>query len=346
MAYGYRKSTYSKSTSRGRGRISKRTRFARNAVPVPKKRRVSHVRKNALAINKIARVQRTLKNMTYGSVQTGYHIHVPPTTDSGLLLVTRTTPLLFDMTDFTRHTAVDPGNGAGIVNRFGCRIYTLGYSTATPPAPFASVHSYFQRNQGANPFFPEKDIVDGGCYKPLYGEYFMKFTGTKIKQTTTVTITTFVVRTNQVGIDPPGVTRHMPNALVNMQNCADPTRNQINGKYFKVYSTKIFKFHPVELATSHGRTFEKLVRMTVKPKGVRKQLDTFPINPNDVSTEPAYGAYGYHQVPQGEPYWCLISTSSDGPQTTAELTDYVYDNMVRVEMSRRVSWRDKLGNSS
>jgi hypothetical protein len=270
--------------------------------------------------------------MTYGSVQKSYQ-----KLEHDSLLLDSTHPILFDGTDFTRHTHITAADGTA-THEHGCRIYSLNVNTGTLDANLAIVSSYFVNAQETNPFYTgqKSDIVDGGQYKPLSAYYNFKFKAMDVKAPIFITITCFTVRANKyVHGAHVGAHRDMPQGLLYMKKVADPTENRLNPEFFNIYSCKKMVIMPPRNTTLH--TCERHATLSVHPKKVRTQLVTNPTNDDDYDTEAVNGNFGSVQTPFSEPFWILISSSQD-----KHITGHAGPSL-HMDMSRNVTWRDRVG---
>ena len=342
-------------TARGGSRVSYKRKAPRRRVPVPKKPRPSYVRKNALAINRLSRMQRQLRNMTYGSVQVGQDI-----AEVQDLIVSSHTPLLMDLGDFSRKQQ----GISGQPNKLGARIFTIDSSIGNLGLPVVmNITSWVKGLQ--NPFWTgvQSDQVDGGKYKPLSGAYRFRIRCSGNLSSTRVTFHTFTMRPDaQHPATSNTTSRSMPQALIHMCNMAEPTANQFLGnKFLKLYSSKCVHFTPHKYqdhfsigaasgsAQHQGPTVEKFMYINVKPTKVRKQEYTTPIDPLDPTTAIPDGNFGHINTPEGVPFWLLIScdqpTRTDNhDNSNANLhADLGEGQQVRISCSRTVKWRDHVG---
>lgn len=317
----------------------KRTRYSapssKRAVPVPRKKATSYVRKNSLAINRIARVQRTLRNMSYGTLQTSFQQATRNSGGGGNLLqfwFDSQHPYLFDMGDFTRTTS------SGTNPRVGCRIFGISDvvdSVSGTTTPTVTSQGHWQNAQADNSYYtgPQLDIIDTGKHLPVYGDYTFKFLGHAIKRPTRITLTTMVLKTrNFVNTHGNMTNRLLPTGLTQMRDMADPTKNQISKEFFKVYSNKVITLKP-QGNTTWTLDGMAICKMSVRPKKLRTQDFTGPVDPMDPTPEMADGNYGHLNVPLGQPYWLLISTDEDPGNSSS----------VNMFISRKVAWRDHIG---
>ena len=286
--------------------------------------------------------------MTYGSVQTGHHHWAVQD-----LVVSAHSPLLMDLGDFSREYQV------GSTLKVGAKIFTI-----SPLSSEVITATHWTKGLN-NSFFTgqNSDIVDGGKYKPLSGKYTFKISCSGNLITTRVTIHTFVMRPSNMHPATSNVqTRSMPQALKNLTEMADPTVNTFqNNKFIKLYSSKTIIFQPHKYqdhfsmgaaagASQHdGPTIEKLHYLNVYPKKVREQEYTIPIDAQDPTSEIPDSDFGHLNVPEGVPYWCLIScdhpTRNEGH---TDSTNHLHHNsdasqQVRITASRVVTWRDHIG---
>jgi hypothetical protein len=334
MPYG-RKSTYTRKATRPRTYKPRRAGVTRR-VPVPRKKFTNYTRRNALAINQLSRITRQIKNMSYGSVQKSFQ-----KMEHDSLLLDKDHPILFDGTDFTRHTFTTKYTAQGDTNvhEHGCRLFSLNRdSNAATDATICVVSSYFAAAQPSNPYFigQTSDIVDGGQYKPLSAYYNFKFTAMDVKYPIFITITCMTVKPHKYVHSQQGHPhRDMPQGLIHMKSVADPVENRINSEFFKVYSTKRITIVPPRNTTLH--TCEQRASVGIHPKKVRTQLLSNPTNDDDTDTEHLNGNYGSLQTPFAEPYWILISSSQDKHITGHAIPTIHFD------VSRNVTWRDRVG---
>jgi len=148
-----------------------------------------------------------------------------------------------------------------------------------------------------------------------------------------------------------------------MCNMAEPTANQFLGnKFLKLWSTKTVHFNPHKYqdhfplgtlntgnTNPHGPTVERFCYINIRPKRVRKQEYTIPIDPLDPTTAIPDGNFGHLNVPESVPFWLLISC--DQPTRTAAHDDHpdllhndlAESQQVVISCSRTVKWRDHTG---
>ena len=355
MPYG--KSYKPRYPARGNGRAPYRRGAPKKAVPVPRKRKTfkTHVRTNALAINRIARVQRQLKAMTYGSVQEGYH-----TLNVDSIIVHREKPILMDLGDFTRYRQVSN------VQTIGARVYTLAqaqdYNVLSNPNSYDVVPEAYWKNQTFqnSPYFMgrQEDIVDTGKYLPMFGSYTFKIRAASLLAPVKVTFTMFTVRAKAMIPLPLGMQerRNLPAGLVNLRRMADPTENRMSRQFFKVYKTQTVWVNPVRPwpgdittasvvdGTGYSPVAEKFHTITIRPKKVRTQDITNPDDPSDPTPEAPDGNYGHHQVTHDTPLWLLIScTDMETVNGGAPGQNMGVNQFVTVDCTRVVKWRDHIG---
>lgn len=329
MAYG-NKRKYGASRKYGRGsKFTPRKRNSARKVPVPRKR-TSQTRRNALAINSLARVQRKIRNLAYGMLQTSYDT-TAPLADGLELRVTNLTPILFDSADFTREYTNTVGH-----TQHGCRVFTTHpvdqHHETIDISHFKQITDAVYRKDQMH------DIVNGGKYLPVRGNYTLKFEGLNINRPVRVIIQLFVQKTQNFTLPyGQGAKEWLPHSLPHLQDLADPTKNQLSYEHFKLYKKKVVMLYP---PTVTGATSQKYCYFNVQPKKVRTQTVTTPIDMNDPEEEVPDGNFGFLNVPLGTPFWCLISSDAVHTPGTLVSTD---SNHVKVSIARNVAWRDHTG---
>jgi len=269
-----------------------------------------------------------------------------------------------DLGDFSRKQ-VQYGSTAANPNRLGARIYTIDSTIGNLSLPVVMNTSYWEKGL-ENPFWTgvQSDQVDGGKYKPLSGAYRFRIRCSGNLTSTRVTFHTFTMNPHaQHPTTSTTTSRSFPQALIHMCNMAEPTANQFLGnKFLKLWSTKTVHFNPHKYqdhfplgtlntgATNpHGPTVERFCYINIRPKRVRKQEYTIPIDPLDPTTAIPDGNFGHLNVPESVPFWLLISC--DQPTRTAAHDDHpdllhndlAESQQVVISCSRTVKWRDHTG---
>ena len=304
------------------------------SVPVPRKKRASTARRNALAINTLARHTRQIKAMTYGSVQTGLH-----KLNLSTIQVTKDHPYLWDMTDMSRYMTSLRADGT-TMTRFGAHVYTLGQDPIT--AAVATVqNSYWVRSHDTSPYFKDcNDVPDTGKYLPIYAEYNIRVSAFNVTRPITVTFHMFVAKPQTMtSVGTELNDKMLPKSLVNMTNMADPVDSIFPAQYFKLYSKRTIKIFPMHNAQNHD--FIRNIKLVVKPKGERNQDSTQNATPLDANGELPGGNWAHLNCPITEPYWCLCST--DIPYVL--ISDSQTNPYVTLAMTRKVVFRDHIGAS-
>jgi len=322
----------------------------RMVKPLPRKKTSKdYVRSNARAINKLSKSVTALTMGSYGKIQKNFQEIVS-------LIPIDSAPIAFDATDFTCQRLDALGNEL----QPGCKAYQVNLTGTN--ITVASKWKLAQNAQ-ANPFWdaPNADLVgDTGSYKPVQADYFFKiFAGRNRIDDAWVDIRLIAMKPGAASlVQAPSATgyaeRIMPRALMHMKFLTDGA-NAINADYFKTYrhmriylnsQTNITNNTPGAGQAQVGQTSttgnSKFRHLTIRPKGVKQQLQSFP-DPNQAEgiggagDDVQDGAYGFRNVPLTSPLWCLISTNDqsilDGDQIT-------------VDCRRKVIWRDQMGGTS
>ena len=280
MPYG--KGTYGRSSMRRGTRYSRARSFSRNKrkVSVPRAPRKTSKqaatltrRRNALAINSLARQVASLKRRDWGPVQTSHQLltesagEYDKITDNGIMVnvpnppnwsqhpmirdieVQKNMPLLFDVNNYDcANWEPDSRIGqGGKWTHWGCNVFSLGQDPQTnsyyPFRRAGFVKARQATHDNPNPFWEidQIDLVNGKPYKPLSCTYKFEIRGRPVLSNTYVTFTLFSQRsnTNDLMMDRSDDQGHvqMPIALEHLRNMEDGT-NMFNPKYFKIYSQK------------------------------------------------------------------------------------------------------------
>jgi hypothetical protein len=332
MAYGRkygRRKSYGRRPSRA-GRTSR----PKRSVPVPRKKRASATRRNALAINSLARQQRMIKAMTYGSVQTGLH-----KLSLMQIQMSKDHPYLWDMTDFSRFQTFHP-IGSGQHQRTGGQVYTLGTDPVTNTVG-AVKHSYWQQDHETSPFFKDcNDVPDTGKYLPIYGEYNIRLNAYNVTQPITVTFHMFTARPlNFTGASTDLAEKLLPKCFPEFKGLSDPVGSIFPSQYFKLYRKKTVKIWPMHNAQNHD--YIRTLKLCIRPKGERNQDKTVNVTPEDATAEEPDGNWAYSNCPITQPFWCCVTT--DVPFAT--ISDQQSNPYIHFTMTRKVVFRDHLGAS-
>ncbi len=326
-------------------------RFKRAVKPPPKKRsQKDYVRNNAKAINRLSKSVNALTLGTYGRIQKNYQ-------EVTGLNPLDSAPIAFDATNFTaRRVAPD-----GITELMpGCKVYQVD---ATGTNITVQDKWKIAANTNNNPFWdaPNADLVgDTGSYKPVQADYFFKiYAGRNRVDDAWIDIRLVSMRPGAVAlVGAPSsanfAERIMPRGLKFMKFLTDGN-NAINSDYFKTYrhmriylnsQTNVTNPTPGTTSVQVGQTSttgnSKFRSVTIRPKGVRQQLQTFP-DPNQPETivgagnDVQDGPYGFRNCEISQPLWFIISTND---ATTLD-GDGVY-----LDIRRKLVWRDQVGGSS
>lgn len=317
MAYGK-----SRKSTRGRRR-------GRQLVALPRVKKATrrYVRKNAYAVNKLAKQVRSLQYSQYGCMQSGFHrmsTHVVPIARA---------PVLFDMLDFS-------------VDRL---------DTSTPPVTIPS--GPFYQYQGVGPTLTavarwnlaqvssafwqgeNTDILDTGSYLACYMDYTFHIVGNADLDNTRVRIDIFRQKSNVLyDRDPNQLPLTLPKALNQLDNIAMPHLNQLNPKYFKKIKTVVKYFNSRTDSTQSVTQFtpnDYYVKYRARPMKVRQQNITIPATAGGAEAQIPDGQWGHFQTPFGQQLWCLISTDDLSALT---------GDQVNVTISRKIKWRDRVGS--
>ena len=262
-------------------------------------------------------------------LQTGFH------KQSATLRIDALKPLLFDACDFTRKFTDREGH-----DHLGCRIFSVtGAPPTTPHSVMEAAH--FEQEQNTLYFKDQiNDIVDGGYYLPVYGDYTLKLTGQNLTRPIRVTLHMFTIKAKNYLRFPTQAGSHdyLPHSLPYLLNMASPEKNAFSKEHFNLWSSKTVMLMPPALSL---QSTQKYCYFKVRPKKVRTQVVTDPVSLDSVTPESTDGGFGFLNVPLGQPYWCLLSTDADHHGAGDVIASA--PNLVNVTMSRHVGWRDKTG---
>jgi len=327
----YAKQSYRRSTRRStRGRA---TRYRKKAVAVPKPKRTvrKYTRSNAMAINRLARKVSWLTEARYGSVQRNFQV-------SNLMTPFASQPILTDIMDFTCRRATSTGANFAQYNASGTAVQTVGNWTPS--------QNIFHSGQNS-------DIVDTGKYLALSCHVTMRFQATPSAIDTRIRVDLFSVKSKAIQQVLSGQPLFsFPTALSQLKDLANPERNKLGGNpYLRVYATKWLYLsssrngpatpgggqqNPGPAVT--GNSGYLSFNICPKKGKLRNQEETVPATPQDISTI-IDGDFGPFNVPQDEPLFLLISSSDPSATGTPA-------NIVSVQCSRTVRWRDPIGKAS
>lgn len=322
---------YGSSMRRASGRPIRRRR-ARTYRPkgpsVVKKTRVAVARKSTVMRN--TRAIRSLRMTQHGSIQKGFHrisTHVTPI---------QRYPVLFNMLDFS----VNHTNSAGTLVPSGP---FFQYSGGILQSVATWDRAQFTNN---NPFYLEEysDSPDTGKILASYMDYHFAIEGDSALDETRVRLDIFYQRSNCLYARTAAAgSLLLPSSLNYFDNIATPELNQINPKYFKKIYTKVLYFNSrssEETSLEDGKTQftpnKRYVRFRMKPNRLIQQVLT---NPPVQGTNEAVlpnGSWGQLNTPLNQQLWCLISTDDQSA---------LVGDAVKVNVSRRVSWRDPVGSA-
>lgn len=307
--------------------------YRKKAVAVPKRKPTvrKYTRSNAMAINKLAKQVSWLKMARYGSIQRNFQT-------SNLMSPVAARPILTDIMDFTCRRATSAGANFAQYNVPLTSVETVGnWSPST---------NHFHAGQNS-------DIVDTGKYLALSCHVTMRFQATPSVTDTRIRVDLFSVKAHaiqQVLTGQPLFS--MPTALLQLGNLANPELNKLGGNpYLKVWSTKwLYLSSSRNVGPTPGTGQQNpgpavtgnsgYLSFHIAPKKgkLRNQETTVPATPQDISTV-IDGDFGPFQVPQSESLFLLISSSDPSAAGTPA-------NIVTVQCSRTVRWRDPIGKSA
>lgn len=320
-------------------------------VRPPRRKRTQrdYVRSNAKAINRLSKSVTALTMGSYGKIQKNYQ-------EVTALNPLDSQPICFDATDFTARRT----DSGGVELMPGCKVYQVD-NTGTN----ITVQDKWKiaANTVNNPFWDatNADLVgDTGSYKPIQADYFFKiYAGRNRIDDAWVDIRLITLKPGAAAlVGAPSsanfAERVLPRGLKFMKYLTDGN-NAINNDYFRTYrhmriylnsQTNITAPTPSTTAAQVGQTSttgnSKFRNLTIRPKGVKQQLQSFP-DPNEPETivnagnDVQDGPYGFRNVPLTSPLWLLISTND---ATTLD-GDGVY-----LDIRRKVIWRDQMGGTS
>lgn len=323
-----------------RRRPARRTRLP--AGIRPKKTVKSVVRRNYRTNVRQSRQIRSLWNRQFGPLQRSLQTSVSQTGISQPITVSATSPVVWDAADFTSYRTDTAGN-----QNFGCRMWRVN----TTGNNLDQAGWWTTATFGNSPYWSwcNRDLVDGGQYKPLSAYYTITWTavGTPDNPPPYVYLHLFTqkagigIRNNTV---PPGQSIEnltMPFGLVHMQNMANGYMNKISPEFFKVYKVKKLACLRNVAASDEtiGAHKTYYMKFSIHPKRERFQLKTAPEVPGTVQPETGqtqYGDYGAYNVDPRTPFWCMLSSSDRAGDT---------DNFTNVRIIRSLRWRDVNGGA-
>ena len=349
MPYG--RKSYTKRTTRRYG--TRKPSYRRKAVRPPPKRKTqrTYVRKNAYAINRVARKVNFLMNARWGQVQKNLHISDPIVPIAGA-------PFAFDATNFTCRRLNDQGSEISP----GAIIYQVNAAgTGVTNAGKFNIDTADMLN---NPYWDavNRDLAgDTGAYKPIRATYTFQIKGRPSLDDTWIDIRLLAHRPGTLNPSPVAQARMMPFGLVYMKRLTG-IDNDINYSYFKQYYHKRIYLNSqtynqpatpaqglpadgtIGATATTGNT--KYVRMTIRPKKVRTQTVTWPETPGDSQVpDPNQsgeqwatdGAYSELNCPPEQTLWCVVSCNDQSA---------ILGDALIIKMKREVVWRDGMGNSA
>lgn len=309
--------------------------MSKKSVAVPKKPKTirCYTRSNSMAINKLSRQIQYLQQAKYGSIQRNFQL-------SNLMTPFATQPIITDIMDFSCRRPTTAGANFA------------QYNTATPPV----LQTVGNWTPSTNLFHADQnlDLPDTGKYLAKFCHVTMRFQATPSVTDVRVRVDLFSVRSKAITSVPVGQPIFaLPASLEQLTNLANPELNKLGGNpYLKVWSTKW-----LYLSSSQNRTQgagggqnpgpavtgnSGYLSFTIRPnkgKGrLRNQLVTAPATPQDPEAL-LDGNWGPFNVPQDEKLWLLISCSD-------AQAGGIPANVVSVQCSRTVKWRDPIGKSS
>ena len=311
----------------------------KKAVPVPKKR-VNYKRTNALAVNRLARDIKYLKQRTHGALQKNLQVTRAP------FVAYATQPVLVDITNFACFNPTNPT----VTN--GPDFYQ--YSSATPPV-LTNVTSFTIQNFQDNPYWEgtNLDTVDTGIYKPVSCHLTLRLQCLPSVVDQRYRIQIFSLRPKAiVSAINNSESRVMPVGLQHLQNMAFPTLNRLNRDFFHIYYDKMVYFSSANnFVDPPGGVFEpinpnnpggavtgnsRILRIKIHPKKARTQLLTQPIVTElDPTQQPDSGSFGVINCPQDQPLWMLCSSSVSNTE----------GSVISCSVQRCCMWRDSIGSS-
>lgn len=274
-------------------------------------------------IDKLSKQVYRLQMASYGKPQQNLQVLQAP-----LIPIARA-PICFDLTDFTSYRGT---------NSTGCGIYQVNQTGGVD-----NINAFTTAHLNTNIYWSgnNKDSPDTGAYLAQSCTYFIEVLGRDTLDNTRVRFDIISARPGAtLGADGTLITRALPETLPNLLNLADPSLGyRINPTYFKKYFSKTIFINSSKTAEQKGTT-ANIMRFSfqLKPNKVVLQRVTNPAvqDANNPTGEEASGSYGPWNVGTTQPLWIIISTD--------DATSL--DDQVIVNISRRVNWRDMIGNSS
>lgn len=309
-----------------KGKLPSRNKKAPKAK-VPKVARKAKVdNKQSAIINKLSKQVYSLQMSKYGPLQQNYH------TLHEILIPTSTQPLCLDLTDFTCRRPdgqQQPSLGARVYQHTGGPVpfETSGWTTL----PYEN--NYYWNKSNLNQ-------VEGGQYLAKSCTYFVEVKGINSLDNTRVRFDVVAAKPNTNVTNPGATDNNLPNTLQYMKHLAEPMgarSNRINPVYFKKYMSKTVFINSTKSDSYTKGTTANIMRFSFKlnPNKLYTQQHVNPIIGGlDPQPEIPRGNFGPYSVSSTLPLWLIISTDDQNPLGDA----------VQVNMSRRVVWRDVIGN--
>lgn len=313
---------------------------ARPAVPVPRKKKTArtYTRTNSLALNKLTRQVRTLREQTYGNFQQ----NVRGTQDP--LQIYKGFPLIVNMNDYTsnrsNNSVVPP------IVSVGGRVFQV--QAPVPPATDTTVQpvTHWIRSDFSDSLYlsgQNRAIVgDTGQYFALGNTTTLQFTVSSNASARPPRIRIDLFTFKPKGLIPntwsdptQGRNRTFPWCASQLTDMA-ALQNCYNSAYLKLLKTKTIVCNNDTALVSGGGVMVKEYRHTVsvKPHRLIKQTRPDPDIPGTTDPEIALGKYGPFNTSPLDACCLLISTDNEDN-----------DVHIHVRMMSKVSWRDQVGSS-
>lgn len=324
---------YGKSMRRSYTRTGRSYRrpMRKKTVPVPKAPRTLksryYVRKNAYAVNRLARDVRYLKMARHGEVQKNLQILTRP------LQPTLTQPCFCVVNDIQ---ADNPVSGAA-----GAPWYQLNAGGTS------TIISNFQRNNATFWETQNADIVDTGSFFLSYCKLTFRIvcTADNNLQISNKRVRIDLFKQRSKALRTPSTLadiQQLPavGAQTRLLNMAVPTLNKFNNQYFEHIATKwVFlnpsKTNPTDKGTGAAIRYCSMV-VPRKHLGKFTQQITDPYSPAD----PAGPGYGVSNFPIHQRIWCMVSSDLTNTIPSPGLPD------IEISVSREVSFRDSIGSAA
>ncbi len=299
--------------------------------------------KQSSAINNLQKKVYKLEMSKFGQVQQNYH------SAASILKPTDKKPIVFDMKDFTCE------RGEILGGRFWQYDPTVAVNE-----PFLIQPSNWFRSTALGEHYwgsQNDDQPDGGSYLALDSTYFFEVKGSRALSDTRVRIDIVSQKATASTIGQGSAVAPqslaLPNTLRYLTDLAQPYKNRINPSYFKKYISKVIYINSSKTNPGVKGTTGNTMRFSLKLKhnsvciqhqtnpqvgGGIIQLEGDPLPPFSEEPELIGGNFGPYNVPIDQPLYCIISTDDSGGTASPD--------EVQVLVSRRVRWRDALGNST